>query len=44
LHAKFLNELKYAIAPKPLIGLREIEGREIEKREREEKLEISLVW
>jgi len=27
-----------------LFGLREIEEREIEKREREEKLEISLVW
>jgi len=27
-----------------LFDLREIEEREIEKREREEKLEISLVW
>jgi len=30
--------------PQPLFCLREIEEREIEKREKEEKFEISLVW
>lgn len=29
---------------KPLFGMREIEEREIEKREKEEKLEIFFVW